>query len=204
MESSSNGCYRRFLRRAERCLPGGFLDRLTSVHPRHLGHVNELLNRLQADHPRLTYDIIWSAGDEVRKVPRLLQMVDSGGIPAEFLRGLEHGVGDRELTSGEPPPSIGPPSRGRPVQQWSPGQAAVHLLYGRLHLRRRTPDMDLLRHESRLREVLPKVLEHSLEGIGREPNFWMQLVEDVACFDMPRAVELVAGALTSQNHNAQR
>ncbi len=68
----------------------GYVERLATAHPQHVGRVNALLDRLQAEHPRVAYDILWSAGDEVHKVARILQMVDTGGSSEEhdFLRTL--------------------------------------------------------------------------------------------------------------------
>jgi hypothetical protein len=79
----------------------GYLERFTTAHPHQLVRVNTLLDRLEKAQPRVAYDVLWSSGDEVLKVSRVLRMVEAGGLPAEFLRGLEYGVRERPLSVEE-------------------------------------------------------------------------------------------------------
>src|SRR5581483_3469667 len=82
-------------------LARGYLERVSATRPDLLTRVNDGLDRLQAENPRAAFEVIWSAGDEVRKVERLFAMVDRGGLGAEFLRGLEYGIRDRQLSEDE-------------------------------------------------------------------------------------------------------
>ena len=184
-------------------LARGYLERLTTAHPHHLVRVNNLLDLLQKAQPRVTYDILWSSGDEVRKVSRVLQMVDAGGLSAEFLRGLEYGVRERPLAIEELLQALDRLILAAKSGNGRAAQAAVHLLYGRLRQHRKTSGGEILRQEPRLREALPTVLELALDAMAREPNFWVALVDDLSEVDANRAVGLAVRALESQDYNTR-
>jgi hypothetical protein len=184
-------------------LARGYLEGMARAHPHRLGRVNDLLDRLQSEHPRAAYEVLWSAGDEVHKVPRLLQMVDSGGLPEDYLRVLEHGVRGRTLTIDE---LLGALERLVPAARSGNSQApyaAVHLLHSQLHPPQRESAFDVLRREDRLREILPTVLELALNMVGREPNFWIHLVDDLAAVEPDRAIDLAVRALVAENYQAR-
>jgi hypothetical protein len=180
-------------------LARGYLDRLATAHPRHLGRANDLLDRLEAAHPRTTYDLLWSAGDEVFKVPRLFRMVDTGGLPAEFLRGLVYGA-RRALQTDELIQALERLIRAAQSSDGRAAHAAVHLLYSHLHSPKQAAGVHLLRSENRLREMLPQVLELAFDAMGQEPNFWIHLVDDLAAVDPDRAICLTIRALMGDQY----
>lgn len=72
----------------------GYLERAGDGQSPILDRVNAALDRLEAEHPHLLFDLLWSAGAPVRKTERVFRMVDAGAVPTEMLRGLEHDVYD--------------------------------------------------------------------------------------------------------------
>jgi hypothetical protein len=184
-------------------LAQGYLDRFATNHVHLLDQANRLLDRLQAEEPKAAYELLWSAGDEVRKVPRLLQMVDSGSLTADYLLGLAHGVRDRPLTRDELFQALE-----RLVQAAKAGKdraphAAVHLLFRWLHSAGQIDSTDRLRHDEGLREVLVTVLELASDAVGRGPIPWTRLVEDLAAIEPSRALELAVGALVGDDYTAR-
>jgi len=184
-------------------LARGYLERVTTAHPQQLVRVNALLDLLQETHPRVAYDVLWSTGDEVQKVSRVLEMIDSGGLPAEFLRGLEYGIRERPLAIEELLQALKRLIHAARSGNRRAAQAAVHLLHGRLRPHPKASGSDVLRQEPRLRDVLPTVLELALDGAGREPNFWVALVEDLADVEIDQALGLAVRALESQDYNTR-
>jgi hypothetical protein len=158
---------------------------------------------LQTEEPKSAYEVLWSAGDEVCKVSRLLQMVDSGCLSADYLRGLEHGVRGRLLTREELFQALK-----RLVQAAKDGNdraphAAVHLLFRWLHSPSQTDGTDRLRHEEGLQEVLGTVLQLAAGVVGRGPVPWIRLVDDLAAVEPSRALELAVGALVGDDYTAR-
>jgi hypothetical protein len=54
-----------------------------------------------------------------------------------------------------------------------------------------------------VREILPRALELTLAAVGWEPNFWVQLAEDLAAVDPNAGVRLLANALVSRDYNTR-
>ncbi len=182
-------------------LARGYLDGLRRHQPQLLTRANEQIDRLEESAPRLAYEVLWSAGDQVRQFERILRMVDSGRIPPECLRGLEHGIGDRPLTPEELRQALA--RLRRAVQDGNAGaaHAAVHLLYSFLHRDRRASAMERLRAQPVLLEELEAVLRLVLDAGGREPTFWMRLLEDLSEIEGDRAVSFAVRALASGDYN---
>ncbi|MFI5455284.1 MAG: hypothetical protein ACHRXM_07505 [Isosphaerales bacterium] len=184
-------------------LARGYVDRITTSHARLLVHANDLLDRLQAEHPRIAYEVIWSAGDEVHKVTRLFQMVDSGGLPADFLRGLEYGARDRALTVEELLQALERLTRAAQSGQGRAAHAATHLLFVWLHSPRQSSGRDIVREEKRLHAVLSAVLELALDAEGEQPSDWMMLLEDLAIVEIDRAIGLAVRALAGEEYQTR-
>jgi hypothetical protein len=181
----------------------GYVDRFVTNQVHLLDHVNRWLDRLQTERPKAAYEVLGSAGDEVHKVSRLLQMVDSGGLSADYLRGLERGVRDRPLTREELFQALE-----RLVQAARAGNdraphAAVHLLDGWLDSPGQVDRTDRLRHDQGLRDVLATILELAADFVGRGPRHWIRLVENLAAVEPSRALELAVRALLSDDYTAR-
>ncbi len=184
-------------------LARGYLERITATRPDLLTRVNEGLDRLQAENPRAAFEVVWSAGDEIRKVERLFAMVDRGGLGPEFLRGLEYGVRDRQLREDELLGAVDRLLRAAQAGNERAASAAVHLLYGWVHPGRRATGADCLQTHDNVREILHRALELTLAAVGREPNFWVHLAEDLAAVDPDAGVQLLAHALVSRDSNTR-
>ena len=151
-------------------LARGYLERISATHPDLLTRVNEGLDRLQAENPRAAFEVLWSAGDEVRKVERLFAMVNRGGLGAEFLRGLEYGVRDRRPTVRMSCLVLSIASSAPQAGNDRAASAAVHLLYAWVRPGRQATGADRLKTHHRVREILSRALELTLAAVGREPN----------------------------------
>jgi hypothetical protein len=184
-------------------LARGYLERITAARPNLLPRVNQGLDGLQTENPRAAFDVIWSAGDEVHKVDRLFALVDQGGLGAEFLRGLVHGVRDRPLREDELLGAIDRLLRAAQAGNERAAAAAVHLLHGWLRPGRGASGADRLRAHDRVREILPRVLERTLAAAGREPYFWVHLAEDLAAVHPDAGVRFLARALVSRDFNTR-
>lgn len=184
-------------------LARGYLDGLRRHQPQLLARANDQLDRLEASAPRLAYEVLWAAGDQVRPFERLLRMVDSGAIPPEYLRSLEHGVGDRPLTGEELRQVLARLRQAAQDGNAAAAHTAVHLLYGYLHRDRRASAAERLRTEQGLLEELEAILRLALDAGGHEPTFWMQLLEDLSEAAGDRAVGFVVRALGSDDSNTR-
>ncbi|MGP0067421.1 MAG: hypothetical protein ACLQGP_27975 [Isosphaeraceae bacterium] len=182
-------------------LARGYLDGLRRHQPQFLMRANEQIDRLEASAPRLAYEVLWAAGDQLRQFERILRMVDSGGIPPECLRSLEHGIGDRPLTIEELRQALARLRQAAHAGDSGAAHAAVHLLYGCLHRDRRVSAADRLRAQPVLLEELETVLQLALDAGGREPTSWIRLLEDLSEIAGDRAVRLAVLALASDDYN---
>ncbi len=182
-------------------LARGYLDGVSRHQPHLLARANEQIDRLEARAPRLAYEVLWAAGDQVRQLERLLRMVDTGGIPPEFLRSLEHGVGDRQLTRGELRQALARLRQAAQGGNAGAAYASVHLLYGYLHHERQSFGSERLRSEPGLLEEVEEVLRSALDAGGREPTFWIRMLEDLSEVAGDRAVGLAVRALGSNDYN---
>jgi hypothetical protein len=188
-----------FARARGTALVRGYLDSLVIQHPHHLDQANQHLDRLQSEHPHAAYEVLWSAGDELRKVPRLFQMVDTGGLPAGFLLGLVYGA-RRALQTDELIQALERLIRAAQSGDGRAAHAAVHVLYSHLHSPQQAAGVDLLRQEDRLLKLLPQVLELAFDAIGPEPNFWIHLLDDLAAVNSDRAIHLAMRALVGDGY----
>jgi hypothetical protein len=182
-------------------LARGYLDGLRRHQPQLLPQANEQIDRLEASAPRLAYEILWAAGDEVRQFERILRMADSGDIPPECLRSLEHGIGDRPLTIEELRLALARLRQAAHAGNAGAAHAAVHLLHGCLHRDRRVPAVEQLRAQPVLLKELEAVLRLALDAGGRESTFWMRLLVDLSESAGDRAVSLAVRALASDDDN---
>jgi hypothetical protein len=177
-------------------LARGYLERMSATRPDLLVQINEGLDRLETEDPKAAFEVLWSAGDEVRKVERLFGMVDRGALGAEFLRALEFSVRDRQLREDELLGAVDRLLLAAQVGNERAASAALHLLWLWLRPSRRGSGVDRLRALDRLRDVLFKVLEQTLAAEGQEPNCWVDLAEDVAAVDPEAGARLLAKALS--------
>ncbi len=180
-------------------LARGYLERLVTTHPELLGRANNLLDQLQVEAPRVAYDVIWAAGDEVRKVERLFRMIDAGGLSADFLRDVEFGVRGRPLRPDEFHGALQRLMSAAESGNDRAASVAVHLLYRWLHHGSSQPNgekprPDCLRQDDRVRAVFPRILELAFGGLGRVAEFWVKLVADWAVIDPESAVRLLLRA----------
>jgi hypothetical protein len=182
-------------------LARGYLDGLRRYQPQLLARANDQLDRLEASAPRLAYEVLWAAGDQVRQLERLLRMVDAGAIAPAYLRSLEHGVGDRPLTSEELRRALARLRQAAPDGSAAAAQAAVHLLHGYLHRNGQASAAERLSAERGLLEELQAVLRLALDTGGQEPAFWMRLLEDLSEVAGDRAVGFAVRALGSEDYN---
>jgi hypothetical protein len=182
-------------------LARGYLDGLRRHQPQLLTRANEQIDRLEVSAPRLAYEVLWAAGDQVRQFERLLRMVDSGGIPPEYLRSLQHGIGDRPLAVGELRQALARLRQAAQDGNAAAAHAAVHLLRGYLHRDRRASAAERLRAEPGLLEELEAILRLSFDARGQETTFWMRLLEDLSEVAGDRGVGLAVCALGSEDYN---
>ncbi len=125
----------------------------------------------------------------------------TGGLPVEFLRGLEYNIRDRALTFDELIQvmdrliSAGESGNDRAAQ------AALHILYGYLHSPKQTSGTNLFSHHERLSNTLTSVLDLALDRAGLEPSVWTLLLDDLALVDAERAIEFGVCALMSGRYD---
>ncbi|HEY1187464.1 MAG TPA: hypothetical protein VGE74_07385, partial [Gemmata sp.] len=184
-------------------LARGYMERVATTSPELLARVNGHLDQLQVEAPKVAFDLIWASGDEVRKVERIVAMIDTGALAPEFLRALDYGVRGRPLTEDELFGAIERLVRAAESGNTQAAPTALHLLYGWLRPTRRASGVDQLRASARSRAALPRVLELSLTNGDMEPNFWLEVAEDFAGVDAGSAVSLVAKALSNSNYNVR-
>lgn len=183
-------------------LARGYLEQIAATRSDLLPRVNEELDRLQAENPRAAYDVVWSAGDEVRKVDRLFAMVDQGGLGAEFLQGLGGGMRGRQLGEDELLGALDRLIRSAQNGNERAAPAALQLLHNYIRPGGGT-GTDRLRTCARVREILPRVLELTLAAVSFEAFFWIRLAEDLAAVAPRTGVRLLAKALVSRDSNTR-
>ncbi len=184
-------------------LARGYLERVAATRLDLLPRINEELDRLQAENPRAAYEVVWSAGNEVRKVHRLFAMVDQGVLGAEFLRGLEYGERDRQLGEDELLGAVDRLIRAAQDGNERAAPAALQLLHGWIRPGGGKTGTDRLRTCSRVRKILPTVLELALPAVSFEAFFWIRLAEDLTAVDAETGVRLLAKALVSRDSNTR-
>jgi hypothetical protein len=184
-------------------LSRGYVDRFALCHPEHLDQTNQLLDRLQNSDPRIAYEVFWTAGDEVHKVQRLLQLVDAERLPPESLRCFESGIRNRSLTSDELVQVLKRLVRGAESGNDRAAHAAIHLLYGTLHGRRQAMPPSPLTQEPSLQGMLRTILEIGIGGAAQEMVFGLGLLDDLAAFDPELAVQLAVRGLYSSDISTQ-
>ncbi len=184
-------------------LLGGYVDRFAIRHTQHLDRTNELLDRLQQADPQIAFEVLWTAGDEVRKVQRLLDLVDSERLPPECLRCFESGIRNRSLTPDELRQTLKRLVRAAESGNDRAANAAIHLLHGALHGRRDLMPPRPLQQESWLPGMLRRILEIGVGGAAQETVFELGLLGDLAAFDPDFAVQLAIRGLGSSEISTQ-
>ena len=184
-------------------LARGYLDGLKKEHPLYLPTANALLDQLEQAAPDAAYEVLWAAGDEYRQFDRLLRMIDTHRLPADRLRALEYGIGERALTVEELRSCLerllAAEQRGEPRAII----AAVHLLYGHLHREKGVAVVHCLRADDRLPQMLHSVLDAAFTGGQGEPGIQERLLEDLAEIDGGSAARLAASALANNHYNTR-
>ena len=183
--------------------PGDISTALRRITRADVNRMNHLLDRLQSEHPRLAYEIIWSAGDELRKVDRLLQMVDCGSLPAEYLAGLGSGVRDRPLSIDELLQAEERLVRAARDATTPAAPAAAQLLFSWLRSPGQFQGIDSLAQNSAFWDTFTSVLQLATDVAGNAPVPWARLVDDLATVDPNQAVELAVRVLVADDYSAR-
>lgn len=184
-------------------LARGYIERIATAHPEFLPRVNECLDRLQTEAPKVAFELIWSAGEEIRKVARLFEMIDAGGLAAESLRALAYSVRNLQLTDNEFLGALTRLVRAAESGNEQAAATAIHLLSVWLRPKRQAPGVEKLQASEQVRAVLLRVLELTLAGEAIERNVWMELAEDLAVVEPIAAIRLVARALGGSDYNTR-
>ena len=190
-------------RRGGTVLVRGYIDHAASARPDLLPRINALLDRLQADDPKVAYEVLWSAGADVRKVDRLFEMVDQGGLPAEFLLALEHAARGRELSDAQLSGAVYRLATAAESGDAKAAAGAVRMLHGWLHPNRQSNDADQPPAHAQALALLPRVLRLAYTHSARSADLWVQLALDWTDADPDAACRMLAGALDDSDYNTR-
>ncbi len=189
----------------------GYLEQVSTSNSSQLGRLNAALDKLQEEDARTAFDVLWSAGPEVRKVERVFGLVDAGHLPAELLRSLE-----REAYSGQLNQEQLAGAVLRTINAAEDGNAkaavvAVRLLYAWLHPDRRMTGSERLANAPELVPMLRHALHAAVGSMNAaagsvylEPTFWLTLAEDLAAIDVASGAELLAKGITNRDFKTRQ
>ncbi len=190
-------------RRDGTVLARGYIDHTVGARPDLLLRINALLDRLQADHPKAAYEVLWSAGAAVRKVDRLFEMVDRGRLPAEYLLGLEHALRGRELSDEQ---LFGAVHRLVTAAEGGNAKAAagaIRLLHGWLHSNRQSNGANHSPADARVLPLLSRALRLAHPQSTQDADLWVELAVDWADAEPDAACRMIAGALGDGDYNVR-
>jgi len=182
----------------------GYLDQVVAANPKLLEEVNSILDRLQAEQPRIAFELLWSVGPPLRKVERIFKMIDAGAVPPEMLRSFGYDIQVGQLEEDHLFGALDRTMSAAEQGNAKAGVAAIRLLYSWLH---RKPDIsaaERLKHDDRLKASLHRLLVLTAEESSQDPTFWFILAEDLAPFEPKVVIGLVIRVLINRDYNTRR
>ncbi|MEN9667026.1 MAG: hypothetical protein RLZZ326_3389 [Planctomycetota bacterium] len=185
-------------------LARGYVEQIAASRTDLLPLINTALDQLQQADPRVAYDVLFSAGAEVRKVERLFALVDQGGIEPEHLQGLEYGIRGRPIDEHDFFEAIDRLQKAVDKGSELAASAAVHLAYMWLSSRDRAAGETPVVISAQLKGVLQELLEKTLTGVGREPNFWVDLADRLVDIDIDAGLAVLGKALLTRDPNTRQ
>jgi hypothetical protein len=178
-------------------LARGYVLGLLEANPAAAEVVNQKLDRLQTRAPQAAYELIVAAGDAVRALPRLLQLVDTGRLPATHLRGIAFGLGGRKLSRDE---LLSVLQRCLQAGRDDPKtlEAALDILGLETHDLGDGHAKELFA-PGLLRKAALQVLKASVDNPGREQHAWFETAKALEQARTADVIPLVALGLVSKD-----
>jgi hypothetical protein len=169
----------------------GYVACLLENQPRHIPLVNEALDRLESQHPRIAYDLFVSIGQPAKALERALRLIDARVLPLEYLRGFLYEAARGDL-SDEGLVSI-LERLTTPIKEGdaTTAQVALELIAAQLHGKSGPQSLAHAPSQNRIWEIL----EATTETGERESFHWGQVVEQVSPLDPDRAARIASQAL---------
>ncbi len=173
----------------------GYLLAFTQRQQDQSTRVNALLDELQPVYPRGVVELLGGAGDALRPLGRVLDLVDSGRLPVEFLGIISYSLLPRRLTAAELNGVLDRLVRAGQRGNEAATQAALRVLWMQLSLEKKVPGEELPAGDV-LRWVRT-VLAASLSAPGPEAYAWWGLLAHLEGGAPEQALALAVRALTS-------
>jgi hypothetical protein len=185
-------------------LGAGYVNGLLQNHQHHTKLVNEVIDTIQNDSPRVAYDLFMAGGSSTKDVERVLKLVDAKALPAEFLRGLLYYAAQRTMPSETMKAVLERLlGAGKEGNKRAAG-IAVELIAYRLHDATKSEKVALLRN-AKLTRLVWDLLDLTVADAAGELVWWFRILEDLIAYaDPDQALKLAAAALVSGDINVRR
>ncbi|MGB3512807.1 MAG: hypothetical protein WBA93_27040 [Microcoleaceae cyanobacterium] len=176
-----------------------YISSLVINYPRHIALVNNWIDKLETQVPKIAYELFMAGGHATKAIERTLNLIDKAVLPLAYLDRFSLMIAKHQLSAEDFGEILKPLIQSvKEEKNISAIETTIRLVSHQLRIEETEKSSQFLA-KTTIQNLIWELLEATTEETGREYESWAEIIIKMAKYNIEKVARITSSALVTKN-----